>query len=127
MFTESEKKVFSYPSPDGSVALHEDPLRFRRELIVASKGEIDDWLSRVKSEEQIEAITDPTAKRLEVYSQMLLQGQLVAATRKAMGNVPPVDFQTGDGVPDAWVLETLQRFLDWIAEKKATPRQSPTS
>jgi hypothetical protein len=127
IFTEAEKAVFSFPSPDGSQTYYEDPLSLRRELIVASTGDFDDWLAKVKSGEEIAALPDPTVRKLENLTQATLQAKLIGAARKALGDVPPIDFQTGKGYPDAWILETLQLFLDWIAEKKVTQRPTPTS
>lgn len=117
MFSESERKVFSYIGPNGQT-LYEDPLRLRRELIIASNGEIEDWLKQEKTKEEIEALPEHVQKQ-EVVNQYKLQSKLVSAMRQALGNVPGIDFTTGAGILDSWVLETFQSFLSWLNEKKA--------
>jgi hypothetical protein len=126
IFTEAEKLIFAYPSPDGST-LYEDPLRLRRELIIASEGEFDAWLKASKTEDAIAALPAEGLRRAEELRQLELESKFVAATRKALGGVPDINFQTGEGFTDAWVLKVLQLFLDWVAEKKARPGSTPTS
>jgi hypothetical protein len=117
IFTEAEKAIFEFTHPDGST-LYADPLSLRRGLIEASLGQFEDWLSKVKSGEDLVAIPDETARGMELANQMKIQGQMLKAARQAFG-AQPIDIKTGNGFTDAWVLSTLQLFLDWIQEKKA--------
>jgi hypothetical protein len=139
IFTEAEKSVFAYPHPDGKTILYADPLAIRRDLIAESQGQFNDWISQVKTEEELSAIPDAATRALEISRQLRLQGQFAECMRKALGKnqdsvvakkqeaehghkwgwCKPIDLLQGDGFPDAWVLSTLQLFLDWIQEKKA--------
>jgi hypothetical protein len=141
IFTEAEKSVFAYPHPDGKTILYADPLAIRRELISESQNQFDKWLSEVKTEETISAIPDETVRSMEIAKQARLQGQFAECMRKAIGKhqdsviarkqeaelghkwgwCKPIDLLQGDGFPDAWVLSTLQLFLDWLDQKKTIP------
>lgn len=116
IFSEQERSIFSFPSPDGSSTLFEDPLRIRRELLLASKNMLPKWLEEIKTDEQIELMPEGI-KDQAIIRNHELEAKIIDVARQAFG-CPPVDFQTGEGVTDAYVLETIKRYLDWMNQKK---------
>lgn len=116
IFNEHERSIFCFPSPDGQSTLYEDPLRIRRELLLASKNQLPKWLDEVKNQEQIDALPEGI-KDQEILKNHELEAKIIEVGRKAFG-CPPVDFRTGEGVTDAYVLETMKLYLDWMRQKK---------
>lgn len=89
-----------------------DPLALRRSLVIGSKGRFNDSARDMR---------DPDPVKSAAATETI-----VAAGRTAFG-LDPIDSETGEGVPDADVIEAVTAFTGWLAGKDETAQSGPNS
>ncbi len=123
MFTDDDKRVFSFDRNDGQGQAWGDPLALLRGL----NRELGDHVRVVNQSNGHfpEGTVDLTADQRQRL-QAEAGDQVVAAVRVAFG-LGAFDPSTGAGCTDVMVLKVLDAFLDWLEKKSAPGTTSPPS
>jgi hypothetical protein len=109
MYSEDARRIYEYEDPTTpGRRLYADPLALRRAVLDASAGDIDRFLDEAESDDPL----------LAAHA----ESRLVTIAR-SVWECPPVDRETGMGVPDAVVLDMLNAFVEWLSEKKVSTGQ----
>lgn len=96
------RKIFEY-TIDGEKR-YADPLVVLRIIVDVIGDRVESALAAANNEADLVA-----SERARV--------QIVAGTRAAF-KLPSVSMETGDGVPEADVIDLFRAFWDWMQEKK---------
>lgn len=123
-YTEEERKIFSYPSPDGTKTLYEDPLRLRRDLLLYSQNQFNKWLSDLKDEDEIAEASGPLQDQY-ILSNLSNMSKILNAARQAL-KAPPIDQETGEGLTDEYILSIVEKFVEFVNKKKGTSENAAT-
>jgi hypothetical protein len=115
----SDKRIFGYF--DGNKVTYCDPLEIYIRFFKALGGDPDPILENARYPEHPEKeLPLERLKRLDATE------QLVQAARVCF-DFPPLDKDTGEGIPSEACLGALYAWLDWWEKKSARPDSTPTS
>ena len=129
-WSEEDRRIFEYPSVDGSAKLFADPLAVRRKLMARSAGKIDDIVDIYRASiEAGNAKADGEIK--DVNPGVFVQGdnaeeQIVQAVRYAF-DLKPFDPKDGSGAPAKYCLRLFDWFTEWREQKKTSEETTPSS
>jgi hypothetical protein len=97
-----DRNVFKYQ--DGGRDVYADPLVVYRSFVGALGGDPEPYLAAARNESREPA---------DFMSRLEAEGKLAEASRVAFG-LPAFDPGTGEGATEAFCLDTLYSFLEWL-------------
>lgn len=122
MFSEQDRAIFEYESPDGSKR-YADPLLVRHRLMQATECKFDDiWGDYCK---KVPEGADEKTRDHYCAVRSEASVRIADAVRHAFG-LQPVNSETGVGVPGAYCLALAEAYLRWKEQKKTSTTSGPT-
>ena len=129
-WTESDKRIFEYPSIDGSVPLFADPLIVRRKLLARSAGKIDELVDKYRlAHEASEAVAANPGALVDpgIFVEGDAAQEMLAASVMYAFDLQPFDASTGHGATEKYCLRLLDSFNEWREQKKTSTEMPPSS
>lgn len=123
-YTDEERGIFGYKLPSGEKKFA-DPLRVRRELLLYSSSQIDDWWDKYCLPTRASQAEGRAATVQENMLSLSVEEQIVNLARRVF-KLPSLEEDAG-GVEDEFCLRLLDAFFDWQEKKRANPGMRPGS
>ena len=111
-----ETRTFCYELA-GYGSRYADPIQIRRDLLIASGGQVWQWAAEARAlQDQMSVALEGDQRAILAVRLAETEGRLAAAAYQAF-DLPPVNPNTGAGVPEEEMAAILKGFLGYAEGK----------